>query len=76
MQFVADMTGVELIVADVPDSSAWGAASAGLHGLGVHPSLDDLAALPRPGRTYKPRMSRAEADALYAGWQAAVKRVL
>ncbi len=76
MQFVADMTGVEIAASDVPESSAWGAASAGLLGLGVDRSLDELAALPRTTKIYQPQMPAAEADKLYAGWQAAVRRVL
>jgi glycerol kinase len=76
MQFTADVTGLELAVADAPESSAWGAALAGLLGLGVYKSLDDLAALPRRQKIYKPQMTREAADDLYAGWQAAVRRVL
>jgi glycerol kinase len=76
MQFVADMTGAELEVAEVAESSAWGAASAGLLGLGVYDSLEELAALPRPVRTFRPAMSRDHSDHLYDGWRAAVKRVL
>jgi glycerol kinase len=76
MQFVADMTGLELAVADVPESSAWGAAMAGLLGLGVYGSLEELAALPRITTSHRPQMSRAEANYLYAGWQSAVRRVL
>jgi glycerol kinase len=76
MQFVADMTGAELQVAEVAESSAWGAASAGLLGLGVYGSLDELAALPRQVRTFRPRMSHGDSNRLYDGWRAAVKRVL
>jgi glycerol kinase len=76
MQFTADVTGLELSVADVPESSAWGAALAGLLGLGVYNTLDDLTALPRCQKICKPQMSRETADELYAGWHAAVRRVL
>ena len=50
MQFTADMTGVELIVSEVSESSAWGAAMAGLLGLGLCSSLDESgrAATPDP----------------------------
>jgi glycerol kinase len=76
MQFTADMTGVELMVSAVPESSAWGAAMAGLLGLGLCSSLDELEALPRQTRMYRPRMDAAKVKQLHDGWLAAVKRVL
>ncbi|KAF0172741.1 MAG: glycerol kinase [Limisphaerales bacterium] len=76
MQFTADLTGVELSVADVAESSAWGAAMNGLLALGEFKSLDELAALPRSTRTYSPRMPAAEVKRLHDGWLAAVKRIL
>jgi glycerol kinase len=76
MQFTADIAGVELEIADVAESSAWGAAMAGLLGLGVVTTLDELAALPRSIRTYRPSMPPGEVNKLYSGWQAAVQRVL
>jgi glycerol kinase len=76
MQFTADLAGLELKVSEVPESSAWGAAMNGLTGLGIYSSLDDLAALPREVRTYRPQMDPAQVKLLYDGWLAAVKRVL
>ncbi|HRY50553.1 MAG TPA: glycerol kinase GlpK [Candidatus Paceibacterota bacterium] len=76
MQFVAGLCGAELRVSNVPESSAWGAASAGLLGLGLAPSLDALAALPRAWTTYQPRLTPEQARQLLEGWQAAVKRVI
>ena len=76
MQFTADVTGTELIVADVPESSPLGAALAGRLGLEIVRSMDKLATLPRSTHTYWPNTSRDQFDAWYAGWQAAVKRVL
>jgi glycerol kinase len=76
MQFVADMTRLELKVAEMPEASAWGAAMNGLLGLKIYNSLNDLAALSREVRTYKPRMRLAQAELLYGGWLAAVQRVL
>ncbi|MBX3433415.1 MAG: glycerol kinase GlpK [Pirellulales bacterium] len=75
MQLVADMTRVDLQVADVPESSACGAAQAGWIGLGRR-TLADLAAESQGGATYRPQLPAAEADRLYAGWQQAVRRVL
>lgn len=76
MQFTADLTGVELRVADVPESSAWGAAMCGLLGLGLHRSLDELAAIPRQAQIYRPQMQAAQVQQLHTGWLKAVKRVL
>jgi len=76
MQFTADITGMELKVSNVAESSAWGAAMNGLLGLGVCKSLEDLAALPRETRNYHPQMAAAKVKQLHDGWLAAVKRVL
>ncbi|HTY89513.1 MAG TPA: glycerol kinase GlpK [Candidatus Acidoferrum sp.] len=76
MQFTADLTGAGLKVSEVAESSAWGAAMNGLLGLGHCQSLDDLAALPRETKTFRPQMDPAKARQLHAGWLAAVKRVL
>jgi glycerol kinase len=76
MQFTADMAGVELKVSEVAESSAWGAAMSGLLGLGICKSLDDLAALPREVKSFRPQMDAAKATQLHCGWLAAVKRVL
>ena len=76
MQFTADMTRTEIKVAEVAESSAWGAAMNGLLGLGICNSLDELATLPRGSSNYKPKMSLLDAKQLHDGWIAAVKRVL
>jgi glycerol kinase len=76
MQFTADLTRTEIRAAEAAGSSAWGAAMNGLLALGVYPSLAALARLPHPQAIYRPRMKPAAAQALHAGWQAAVKRVL
>lgn len=76
MQFTADVCGVELRVSDVPESSALGAASAGWLGLGLQPSLDALAALPRQWTVYRPQLPPERLHRLLEGWQAAVNRVL
>ncbi len=75
MQFVADITGVEIVVTDLPESSALGAAMAGMLGLGWFASLDEFITLPRSLMPYRPSLPRAETDRLLAGWHAAVQRV-
>jgi glycerol kinase len=76
MQFIADMTGLDVAAADVPDCSPLGAAMAGALGMGICRSLDDLARLPSQVVTYRPGMPRAAVDKLYAGWKRAVNQVL
>jgi glycerol kinase len=76
MQFTADLTRAEIKVAEVAESSAWGAAMNGLLGLKVYQSLEELLKLTRRQRIYRPRMDYRQATALYAGWRRAVRRVL
>jgi glycerol kinase len=76
MQFTADITGMNLIVSEVTESSAWGAAMNGLLGLGVYSSLEAFAKMPRKQTIFRPRMKAAEVKKLHDGWLAAVKRVL
>ncbi len=76
MQFTADITGVELKVSDVPESSAWGAAMMGLLGLGVYKSPDEPAKLKRAQKIFRPQMNSKLVEENYAGWQQAVKRIL
>jgi glycerol kinase len=76
MQFMADVTGVELQVADNPDCSSLGVALAGALGMGRYNTLEELAALPRPSRCYRPALPAAQVAACRAGWQRAVKQVL
>ena len=76
MQFIADMTGLEVSCADVPDCSPLGGAMAGALGTGIFTSFDELAKLPRDVVTYKPAMDRAVADKLHERWQRAVSQVL
>lgn len=76
MQFTADITGVELKVSEVADSSAWGAAMMGLLGLGIYQSHDELAKLWRTNKIFFPRMKPELVSKYYAGWRRAVKRVL
>ncbi len=76
MQFTADVAGVELQVSDVPDCSPLGAVMAGMLGAGLRRSLDELADWPREMRVYRPTMPAEQVERYYAGWKAAVKRVL
>ena len=76
MQFVADMTQIIVRASDMPESSALGAAMAGLLGAGVYATLDALEALPHRHHDYTPQLNADHAQQNYTGWQAAVKQVL
>lgn len=76
MQFTADITGANLIVSEVAESSAWGAAMNGFIGLGIYSSPAAFAKLPRKQTIFRPKMKSAEVKSLHDGWLAAVKRVL
>ena len=76
MQFIADMTGLEVNAAKLPECSPLGAAMAGALGMGVVESLDELARLPREMVTYRPAMPVEKVARLYGGWKNAVKQVL
>lgn len=76
MQFTADLTRTEIKVAEVAESSAWGAAMSGLLGLGICKSLTELTALPQAQNLFHPRMKEAEVKRFHQGWRQAVRRVL
>ena len=76
MQFTADLAGTELRVATMSDCSPLGAALAGLLGLGIFKSLDEIATAPRNEIIYHPSMSPAQSATYYTGWQTAVQQVL
>lgn len=76
MQFVADVTGLEITVATIPDCSSLGAAMAGMLGTGTRRTLADLAALPREVTRYRPSLSEQHVRASYAGWRRAVQQVI
>lgn len=75
MQFTADVAGVELRVAEVPEASALGAAMAGMLGLGWASSLGALSGLPREVRSHAPSMPAEEVKRCHDGWRDAVRRV-
>jgi glycerol kinase len=76
MQFTADLTRTRIKVAQVAESSAWGAALNGWLGLGVYRSLNDLRALTCNNMEFKTRMSQSKTKQLHAQWLAAVERAL
>jgi glycerol kinase len=76
MQFVADTAGLEVRASDAADCSALGGALAGMLGLGLYRSTEELAALPRPGVSYHPAADPAVVATNCRGWERAVRGVL
>lgn len=74
MQFTADVIRADLLVSNVPDSSAWGSAMNALAYLGI-PDPSSTTKF-RNVRKFNPRMDEAEAKRLHEGWKFAVQRVL
>jgi glycerol kinase len=66
MQFQADVLGIPVETAREPEQTALGAALLALGERRASPA----------GERFEPRMSRDEADSLYAGWQDSVKLLL
>ena len=76
MQFVADLNQLEVHAAQTPELSALGAVFNGCIGMGIFSSLEDLEKLASDFCEYKPSMSPAHANELFAGWRSAVCQVL
>lgn len=76
MQFVADITRLTVRASTLGELSALGAVFAGALGTGLYTSLADLEQLALASTDYQPVMDASQAHDYYAGWQAAVRRVL
>jgi glycerol kinase len=75
MQFQADVLGVPVIVPEVAETTALGAAYLAGIATGVW-ELDQVAAMWREAATYEPRMSEDERHSLLAEWHRAVERAM
>ena len=73
MQFQADVLGVPVVVPEVAETTALGAALLAGVGAGVW-TQDRVAALWRERARYEPRMGADERAALLAGWARALER--
>ena len=74
MQSLADVTARPVARAAVAETTALGVASLAALQSGLCGSLEDLAGLYRPDRTWQPIMQAAEREALLRGWSIAVRR--
>jgi len=75
-QFISDLLDVAVERPAVIETTALGAAYLAGLTAGVYGSLTAVADAWRCARRFEPRMAAAERTRLYAGWQAAVQRVL
>jgi glycerol kinase len=74
-QSLADILGVRVDRPRITETTALGAAYlAGLQ-VGVYDSLESLAGRWKLERQFSPRMEQTKREALYKGWQDAVRRV-
>jgi len=76
MQFLADIVDLPVERPVVTETTALGAAFLAGLASGVYASLDEIAKAWRLDRSWQPEMAPERRDALYAGWRAAVGRVL
>jgi glycerol kinase len=74
MQFQADVAGIPVEVAAIPETTALGAAFLAGLATGVWRSADDLRGQRSVAARYEPRTSVDERDNLYARWLRAVER--
>ena len=76
MQFQSDMLDSDVVVNDVEEASALGAAFAGGLGIGLWKNLDELGDLLSIRKKYQPQMLEDIKVQLYAGWLKAVNKVI
>jgi glycerol kinase len=74
MQFQADLLDVPVVRPRVAETTSLGAAYAAGLALGFWPDFAALKANWQKEAEWQPRMERAQADHLYAGWKKAVTR--
>ena len=74
MQFQADMLDVDVLLPEVLETTALGAARLAGLATGVWDSTDEIAEAWRLERQFSAEMASAERESLYAGWLRAVER--
>jgi glycerol kinase len=73
-RFQADILGLPVVRPKTIETTSLGAAYLAGLGAGVYESTAALESLAVDQRRFTPSMSRGQADRLYAGWQAAVRK--
>lgn len=73
MQFQADILDVPIVRSSEEETTALGAAFCAGLAVGYWKDLAEIKAIRTPGRRFEPNMSDERRQALYHGWQVAVK---
>jgi len=73
MQFQANVLGAPVVVPEIPETTALGAAYLAGVGAGTW-QLDEIASMWKASQVFEPAMSRDQADSLLADWRRAVER--
>ena len=73
MQFQADILGVPVLVPEVAETTAFGAAQIASVGIGAQ-TLSDIGRGGDPKATYEPQMGEDERATLLDGWHRALER--
>ena len=76
MQFQSDILGRPVLRSASPDASALGAAYLAGLAVSVWSSQEEISRLPGPRARFNPRMTEAERERLYAGWQKALTQTM
>jgi len=74
MQFQSDILKKEVVRSNIEEVSALGSALMAGLACGFWKDLDEIKALRKEDKNFKPGMSSEEIEKLYSGWKLAVKR--
>ena len=74
MQFQSDMLNKEVVRSNIEEISALGSAFMAGLACGLWQDLDEIKALRKMDKSFKPEMNSEEVEKLYAGWKMSVKR--
>lgn len=76
VQFLSDMTGMQVDIPQTVETTALGAAYLAGLGSGVFKNFDDIATNWKKDKSYTPAFGHEKRDALYSEWERAVKQLL
>jgi glycerol kinase len=74
LQFQADLLGCEVIRPKMTETTAFGAAFLAGLATGVWETKDEIRAVWKPGKRFRPKIAAADRDAKIAAWKEAVER--
>jgi glycerol kinase len=75
MQFQSDMLRKEVVRSNIEEVSALGSAFMAGLACGLWKDLEEIKALRKVDKSFRPEMNSGEVEKLYSGWKMAVKRV-